>query len=91
MEGGTITAARVAFGGMAATPRRAAGCEAAFTGRPFASSTIAAAAEVLRGDFNPLSDVRGTSAYRIEAAAALLWRLWHREQGVAVSVLDVEA
>ena len=91
VEGGTITAARVAFGGMAATPRRAAGCEAAFTGRPFASSTIAAAAEVLRGDFNPLSDVRGTSAYRIEAAAALLWRLWHREQGVAVSVLDVEA
>jgi xanthine dehydrogenase small subunit len=91
VEGGTITAARVAFGGMAATPRRAAGCEAALTGRPFAHSTIAAAAEALRGDFSPLSDVRGTSAYRIEAAAALLWRLWHREQGVAVSVLDVEA
>jgi len=91
VEGGTITAARVTFGGMAATPRRAAGCEAALTGRPFAHSTIAAAAEALRGDFCPLSDVRGTSAYRIEAAAALLWRLWHREQGVAVSVLDVEA
>ena len=91
VEHGTITAARVAFGGMAATPRRAPGCEAALLGKPFAKSTIATAAEALRGDFSPLSDVRGTSAYRIEVAAALLWRLWHREQGVAVSVLDVEA
>ncbi len=91
VHGGTITAARVAFGGMAATPRRAAGCEAALTGQLFSESTIAMAAEALRGDFSPLSDVRGTSAYRIEAAAGLLWRLWHREQGAAVSVLDVEA
>ncbi|MBX9662626.1 xanthine dehydrogenase small subunit [Novosphingobium sp.] len=91
VEGGTIAAARVAFGGMAATPRRAAGCEAALLGQPFNEATIAAAAEALRGDFSPLTDVRGTAAYRIEAASALLWRLWHREQGVATSVLDVEA
>jgi xanthine dehydrogenase small subunit len=91
MDAGTITAARVAFGGMAATPRRANGCEAALVGKPFSESTIAAAAEALRGDFSPLTDVRGTSAYRIEAAAALCWRFWHREQGAAVSVLDVEA
>ncbi|MBC2665251.1 xanthine dehydrogenase small subunit [Novosphingobium flavum] len=88
---GTITAARVAFGGMAATPRRAAGCEAALTGRPFTEQTITAAAEALRADFAPLTDVRGTAAYRLDAAAALLWRLWHREQGAAVSVLSVEA
>lgn len=91
VEGGVITAARVAFGGMAATPRRASHCEAALIGQPFAEATIAAAATALRGDFTPMTDVRGTSAYRVEAAAALLWRLWHREQGVAVSVLDVEA
>jgi len=91
MEAGMITAARVAFGGMAATPRRAAGCEAALVGQPFSEATIAAAAEALKGDFSPLTDVRGSAAYRIEAASALLWRLWHREQGVATSVLDVEA
>ncbi|WP_298167771.1 xanthine dehydrogenase small subunit [Novosphingobium sp.] len=91
VEAGTITAARVAFGGMAATPRRAAGCEAALVGKPFSEAAIAAAAEALKGDFSPLSDVRGSAAYRIEVASALLWRLWHREQGVAVSVLDVEA
>jgi len=88
---GVITAARVALGGMAGTPRRALGCEAALVGQSFDKATIAAAAEALRGDFQPLTDVRGTSAYRIEAAGALLWRLWHLEQGVATSVLDVEA
>lgn len=91
VEAGRITAARVAFGGMAATPRRAPGCEAALVGRPLGEATIAAAAEALKADFHPLSDVRGSAAYRIEAAAALLWRLWHREQGAATSVLDVEA
>lgn len=91
VKAGMVTAARVSFGGMAATPRRAAGCEATLVGQPFSEATIAEAAEALKGDFSPLSDVRGTAAYRIEVAAALLWRLWHREQGVAVSVLDVEA
>jgi xanthine dehydrogenase small subunit len=91
VEAGVIASARVAFGGMAATPRRAAGCEAALKGKPLSEATIAAAAEALKADFNPLSDVRGSAAYRIEVAAALLWRLWHREQGVATSVLDVEA
>lgn len=91
VEAGVITAARVAFGGMAATPQRALRCEAALVGQPFSEATIAAAAAALKADFSPLSDVRGTAAYRIEAASALLWRLWHREQGVGVSVLDVEA
>lgn len=91
VEAGVITAARVAFGGMAATPRRAAGCEAALVGQPFSEATIKAAAVALKSDFSPLTDVRGSAAYRIEAASALLWRLWHREQGVATSVLDVEA
>lgn len=91
VEAGVVTAARVAFGGMAATPRCAPACEAALVGQPFAQPAMAAAAEALRRDFSPLTDVRGTSAYRIEAAAALLWRLWYREQGAAVSVLEVEA
>ncbi|MFD2403455.1 FAD binding domain-containing protein [Novosphingobium soli] len=88
---GTITAARVAFGGMAATPKRAAACEAALVGRRFDEATLAAAAEALKSDFAPLSDVRGSAAYRLEAAANLLRRLWLREQGTAISVLEVEA
>ncbi|SFF86291.1 xanthine dehydrogenase small subunit [Novosphingobium sp. CF614] len=90
VEDGTITRARVAFGGMAATPRRAGACEAALTGKPFGEAAIEAAAQALGHDFAPLSDVRGSSAYRLEAAANLLRRLWLREQGQAISVLDLE-
>ena len=86
---GRVTDARIAFGGMAATPRRAPGCEAALVGQPFTEATIASAASALGQDFAPLTDVRGSAAYRIEAAKALLWRLWHREQGAAVSVLEI--
>ncbi|WP_425475234.1 xanthine dehydrogenase small subunit [Sphingomonas silueang] len=86
---GMIAEARVAFGGMAATPRRAPACEAALTGRPFAEPTIVRAVAALREDFDPLSDVRGSAAYRHEAAGNLLWRLWHRERGEPVSVRAV--
>ncbi len=89
VENDAITSARAAFGGMAATPRRAAACEAALTGQPFTRTTMEAAARALHADFTPLSDVRGSSAYRLEAAGNLLRRLWLREQGHAISVLDL--
>ncbi len=88
---GQIAAARVAFGGMAATPRRARVCEAALTGQPLAPATIERAAAALRDDFKPLDDVRGTAEYRLQAAGGLLWRLWHRHLGEKVSVLDCAA
>ena len=76
---------------MAATPRRAVACEAALIGQRLDSATIARAAEALSGDFTPLNDVRGSAEYRLQAAAGLLWRLWHKAQGHALSVLDVAA
>ena len=88
---GTISAARIAFGGMAATPRSAPQCEAALVGQAFTLATMEQAAAALRADYAPLSDVRGSAAYRIDAAANLLLRLWHREQGQAVSVLSLDA
>ncbi|KQM75865.1 FAD-binding molybdopterin dehydrogenase [Sphingomonas sp. Leaf22] len=89
LRDGIIAEALVAFGGMAATPRRAPACEATLTGAPFADATIARAVAALREDFAPLTDVRGSAAYRQEAAGNLLWRLWHREQGEPVSVRAV--
>lgn len=88
---GTIAEARVAFGGMAGTPRRAPGCEAALTGQAFDEATVERAVAALAGDYTPLDDVRGSAAYRGQAAASLLWRMWHREAGRQVSVRDVEA
>lgn len=91
IRGGRIEAARVAFGGMAATPRRAPACEAALTGAPFSLATIERAAGALIQEYTPLSDVRGSNSYRLEAAANLLRRLWYKAQGETVSVLDLEA
>ena len=87
---GMIVAARIAFGGMAATPKRALACEAALTGQPFTQATIERATQALGADYAPLSDVRGSAAYRLESAANLLRRLWHRAQGEAVSVLELD-
>ena len=83
MRKGWIGEARVAFGGMAATPKRAPACEAALSGQPFSAETIERAARALADDFTPLSDHRGSAAYRLTAAANLLRRLWH-EQATAV-------
>ncbi|HXH15187.1 MAG TPA: xanthine dehydrogenase small subunit [Sphingomonas sp.] len=87
---GRIAHARVAFGGMAATPKRASGCEAALVDQPFTRATIETAMEALHTDYTPLTDVRGSAAYRVEAAANLLLRLWHKAQGETVSLLDLE-
>jgi len=91
IRGSLIAEARVAFGGMAATPRRATACEAALSGKPFTAETIEVAALALRQDFTPLTDVRGSAAYRLKAAANLLRRLRAREQGQAISVLELQA
>ncbi|PHQ71939.1 MAG: hypothetical protein COB97_00815 [Paracoccus sp.] len=76
VENGTITEARVAFGGMAATPKRAARAEAALTGQPFAAESFEAAARAVADDFTPLSDWRASAEYRSAVAANLFRRFW---------------
>ncbi len=71
---GTITAARVAFGGMAATPARATGCEAALVGQVLDDATLDAARTALAADFTPIDDMRATAAYRTAVAGNLLTR-----------------
>lgn len=77
--GGIVRAARVAFGGMAATPKRAGGCEAALVGRPWNEATVAAAAAALERDFAPISDMRASARYRTAVARNLLWRFYRSE------------
>ena len=59
---GLVTEARLAYGGVAATPARAFKTEAALIGKP-----LAATAEILAlldSEFAPLTDLRGTASYR---------------------------
>jgi xanthine dehydrogenase small subunit len=73
LDGGRVTAARIAFGGMAATPKRAASAEAALQGASLDDpSGWAAAIAALGRDFQPISDMRASAAYRMEVAQGLL-------------------
>jgi xanthine dehydrogenase small subunit len=68
---------------MAATPKRAAGAEAALRGKPWTAGTVRAAADALQQDFAPIDDMRASAAYRRRAAAALLERFHAETAGAA--------
>ena len=76
LQDGVVAEARWAFGGMAATVRRAALAEAAVTGQPWTETTLQAAQAALAQDFKPLTDMRASAAYRLQVAQNLLRRLW---------------
>jgi xanthine dehydrogenase small subunit len=85
-----VVAARVAFGGMAAVPRRAAACEAALAGQPWSEATAQAAALALDEDFQPLSDLRASADYRRAVAANLLRRCWLETGHTAAHPVRIE-
>jgi xanthine dehydrogenase small subunit len=73
LDGRKITGARVACGGMAATPKRAAKAEHALVGASLDEpATWRLAREAIDEDFAPLTDMRATAAYRKTVAANLL-------------------
>lgn len=74
LENGKVSAARLAIGGMAATPKRAAQAELALLGKDWSFDTAEAAAAALGQDFAPLSDWRATSNYRAKVAGNILKR-----------------
>jgi xanthine dehydrogenase small subunit len=86
---GQVTDARIAFGGMAATPKRAAAAEAALTGQPWTRATVEAAAKALAQDFTPITDMRASADYRLAAAKNMLIRAFLDAEGAA-SVRDAE-
>lgn len=89
VEGGVVTSARIAFGGMAGVPKRASLAEAALVGREWTEAVVDAAAEAMAGDFAPLTDMRASAGYRMETAQNLLRRYFQDLNGVPVSVLEV--
>ncbi|CAM3409183.1 xanthine dehydrogenase small subunit [Halomonas lysinitropha] len=75
LEDGLLCDVRLAFGGMAATPKRAIAAEAALEGQAPSTAAFQAARLALARDFQPMSDVRGSAHYRQLSAANLLERL----------------
>ncbi len=79
---------RIAYGGMAATPRRARAAEAALRGRVWSAENVRAAMAALDGDFTPLSDWRASAEYRSLTAKNLIWRFWLETSGESGLRLD---
>jgi xanthine dehydrogenase small subunit len=75
VENGRVSRARLAYGGVAATPKRASHAENVITGQIFDESVLESARTALTADFTPLTDGRATAAYRALVAANLLTRL----------------
>ncbi|NYT84552.1 xanthine dehydrogenase small subunit [Pollutimonas harenae] len=76
LDDGLIRNARVAYGGMAATPARAPAAEHALESQPWTLATARLAMEALKQDYKPLSDMRASSRYRMVAAQNLLYRFY---------------
>ena len=91
IDGGKVTAARIAYGGMAGIPKRAAAVESALIGQPWTEAAVQAALPAFAQDFKPLSDMRASAEYRLAAAQNLLLRYFLEDQGLATDVLEVRA
>jgi len=63
---------RIAYGGMAAIPKRAFFCEKILLKSIVNEETICKAKEALERDFKPISDMRASGLYRMEVAKNLL-------------------
>ncbi|MDE2337265.1 MAG: xanthine dehydrogenase small subunit [Alphaproteobacteria bacterium] len=74
LDGSKVASARIAFGGMAGTPKRAAHAEKALAGKAWNEETVRAAMSALEKDYQPLTDMRATAQYRMQVARNLLLR-----------------
>ena len=76
LDGDTVRDVRLSYGGLAGIVKRAAQAEAALRGQPWTEATVQAAVSALGRDFQPLTDLRASAAYRLRVAGQLLERLW---------------
>ena len=74
---------KIAYGGLAAVPKRAVKCEADLTGRVWNEVTVQAGIEALEFDFSPISDMRSSAEYRQRVCGNLLKRFYLDSSGNA--------
>ena len=82
-DGSTVTRVGIGAGGVAATPVRAVETEAFLIDREWTEAAALDAAKVLRAEFQPISDMRASAAYRSEVLGNLVRRFWLESQGMA--------
>jgi xanthine dehydrogenase small subunit len=92
LEDSRITRFAIGAGGVAATPVRARHTEQMLLNRSWTEEAAHAAAQSLRAEFEPISDMRASAAYRREVLGNLMQRFWLESQGAPqVNLEDLEA
>ena len=86
VDEGVVQDVRIAYGGMAAIPKRARHAESTLAGSNWDPSSVEAAMAALDEDFEPISDIRASAAYRRTIARNLLKRFFMETHGDASSV-----
>lgn len=81
LHSGKVEQIRIAYGGMAAIPKRALHCETTLSGKTWDEATVEQAIHALGQDFSPLSDMRASAEYRLQVAGNLLKRFYHEVNG----------
>ena len=76
LEGDSVAEVRIALGGMAAIPKRAALAEASLLGNKWDEASVTVAMQKLSDEFAPMSDMRASADYRTRATANLLYRFY---------------
>ena len=84
LDRGVVTHCRIAYGGMAGTPKRAVHAEGALLDRSWSEVSVHAAMDAIAKDFQPMTDIRASAAYRMQVAQNLLLRFWLQTSGEAV-------
>ncbi|MBA3771820.1 MAG: xanthine dehydrogenase small subunit [Ramlibacter sp.] len=83
LQDNVVARVSIGAGGVAATPVRAAQTEAALRGKPWTLETARQAAATLRAEFQPISDMRASAAYRRQVLGNLMHRFWLESQGLS--------
>jgi xanthine dehydrogenase small subunit len=82
IENDVVTKARLAFGGVAATPIRALETEQTLIGQVWNRASLEKAKKVLALEFQPISDARASASYRARIIVNLLEKFWLENAGV---------
>ena len=76
---GIIQRARIAYGGVAAVPVRVLAAEQSLLGKRWNEQAVAGAQALVAEELKPLSDHRGSAAYRLAMTQTLLAKCWSEQ------------
>lgn len=79
-EAGTVDEVVLAYGGMAERTTRASNAERFLKGKRWSRETVEQAMGIIGGEFTPITDVRGSAAFRTIVAQNLLLKFWSETQ-----------